>query len=440
VAALHTVLFDELWRAGVRHIFGIPGDFILNLYEALQADGRFDLVRLGHEPAVGFAADGAARITAGLGVCAVTYGAGGLNMVNAVACAYAEESPLVVITGGPGRVERRSATLVHHEVKSFESQLRIYQELTEYAAILDDPRTATAHIRRAIEAAQKTKRPVYLEIPRDMVFTDVDVPPAVEQVDLAVDQGAVDEAAREIVARLSAATRPVLVVGVEVHRFQLRDQVLALAERLGVPVASSFLGRGVFPTTHPQFVGTYLGVVSPPALRTTVEESDCVLLLGELISDTSLGVSADALKNTDVLIAVARDVYIGHHRYQDTPLTELVPRLLAAAAHRAGPPRGGGGGGAASCRPKCSSPFPTMRCSPCGMSSVCSTSSWRRGPTCRSSRTRATRSSPPSTSGRTRSSRRPTMRRWGSPCRRRSACRSRAGGARSCSSATTPSR
>src|ERR1044072_2217348 len=96
---LHTFLFDQLWEAGVRHIFGIPGDFALNLYQALEDDARFQLITLSHEPAVGFAADGAARITNGLGVCVVTYGAGGLNLLNSVACAYAEESPLIVITG-----------------------------------------------------------------------------------------------------------------------------------------------------------------------------------------------------------------------------------------------------------------------------------------------------------------------------------------------------
>jgi len=150
---LASFLFDQLWRHGVRHVFGIPGDFALNLYEALEADGRFSLVRFSHEPAVGFAADGCARITGGLGVCLVTYGAGGLNMVNAVACAYAEESPLVVVSGGPGRAERRRGIHVHHEVKSFESQFKVYQEVTEYSAILDNPRTAAAHICRALDAA-----------------------------------------------------------------------------------------------------------------------------------------------------------------------------------------------------------------------------------------------------------------------------------------------
>lgn len=327
---LSAFLFDELWREGVRQIFGIPGDFVLNLYEALEDDGRFRLVRLSHEPSVGFAADGAARIAGGLGVCCITYGAGGLNMINPVACAYAEESPLVVLSGGPSAAEKAAAIHVHHEVKTFESQLKVYQEVTEYAAILDDARTAAAHVRKAIEVALKVKRPVYLEIPRDMVAADIDVPHEADHVALPVDEAAVDEAAEEILARLTAAQHPVIVAGVEVHRFRLREQVIALAERLNVPVASSLLGRGVFPTMHPNFIGTYLGVVSPPHLREMVEGSDCVLLLGELVSDTGLGVSAGRLSGANLLIAVARDVYIGHHRYQHTPLDRVIGTLLSS--------------------------------------------------------------------------------------------------------------
>jgi len=327
---LHQLLFDELYAEGVRHIFGIPGDFVLNLYEALEQDGRFKLITLSHEPAVGFAADGAARITNGLGVCVVTYGAGGLNLLNSVACAYAEESPLIVITGGPGKSEKRLGVQVHHEVKSYDSQFKIYQEVTEYGAVLDDPKTAASQIRKAIEVALKFKRPVYLEVPRDMVFAEISPLSSVEQVELRVDEGALDEAALEIVSRIAAARNPVLIVGVEVHRFHLREKVLHLAERLQIPVTSSFLGRGVFPTRHPQFVGTYLGVVSPQPLREIVESSDCLLLLGELVSDTSLGVSADRVNEDNLIVCVARDVFIRHHRFQHTPLDLLVDKLLAA--------------------------------------------------------------------------------------------------------------
>jgi indolepyruvate decarboxylase len=109
---------------------------------------------------------------------------------------------------------------------------------------------------------------------------------------------------------------------------------MALAEHLNVPVASSFLGRGVFPTRHRQFIGTYLGVVSPPALRQIVEKSDCLLLLGELISDVSLAVSADCLRESNLIICAGREVLIRHHRYQNTPLGPLIERLLGAPDFR----------------------------------------------------------------------------------------------------------
>jgi indolepyruvate decarboxylase len=327
---LYQFLFDLLYQQGVRQIFGIPGDFVLNLYQALEQYGKFQLVTLSHEPAVGFAADGSARITNGLGVCLITYGAGGLNMVNSVACAYAEESPIVIISGGPGRAEKRTGVMVHHEVKSYESQFRVYQEVVEFGAILDDPGTAAVAIRRAINVALKFTRPVYLEVPRDMVFSEITIPANFEEIELKVDQGAVEEAAHEIVERLTNSRYPVIIVGVEVRRLHLQDKVLRLAERLQAPVASSFLGRGVFPTLHPQFVGTYLGTVSSEPLRRVVEKSDCVLLLGERVSDTSLGISADCINQSNTILCISRDVFVRHHRYQNTPLDQLVDQLLGS--------------------------------------------------------------------------------------------------------------
>ena len=194
---LYEFLFDELYSQGVRQIFGIPGDYVLNLYEALEKYGKFQIVTFSHEPAVGFAADASARITNGLGVCCVTYGAGGLNMINSVACAYAEKSPLVVISGGPGKLEKRSGVLVHHQVKSYESQLRVYNEVVEFGVILEDPKTAAINIRKAINIALKFMRPVYLEIPRDMVFSEILIPSDFEEVELKVDYGALEEASQD---------------------------------------------------------------------------------------------------------------------------------------------------------------------------------------------------------------------------------------------------
>jgi indolepyruvate decarboxylase len=123
---------------------------------------------LSHEPGVGFAADGAARARGGLGVAAVTYGAGAFNLVNAVAGAYAERVPLVVLSGAPAAHEAASGYLLHHQVKTLDSQWRLFEELTVDRARLDDAARAPERIARVLDAALARSRPVYLEIPRDM--------------------------------------------------------------------------------------------------------------------------------------------------------------------------------------------------------------------------------------------------------------------------------
>src|SRR3989442_13417485 len=125
---LYRFLFDQLYERGVRQVFGLPGDFVLNLYQALEDYGKFQLITLGHEPAVGFAADASARITNGLGGCCITYGAGGVKKVNPGACAYAGKSPLVGVSGGAGGVEKRCGGMVSHEGKAFQSQFQGYKE------------------------------------------------------------------------------------------------------------------------------------------------------------------------------------------------------------------------------------------------------------------------------------------------------------------------
>lgn len=320
-------LLDQLYEAGVDTVFGIPGDFILRLCEVIDEYPRVDLRTLSHEPGVGFAASGAARANSSIGVACVTYGAGALNMVNPIAAAYAEKTPVLVLTGGPSQEERNRGILVHHQVKSFESQRRVFREVTAYQAVLDDPESAAERIRYALDVCRLHSLPVYLEVPRDMVDREVVVTP-VRQLEVTAQPGAVEEAAAEALDKLTAAERPVLVVGVEVHRLRLRERVAELAERLGVPVVSTFMGRGTFPDDHPQFAGVYLGPASPPGVRELVEESDGLLFLGALLADTNMGVRLSSIDPRKMVLANSRRVDIGYHRYADVPLPDLVERLL----------------------------------------------------------------------------------------------------------------
>jgi indolepyruvate decarboxylase len=326
-------LLDQLAEAGVDTIFGIPGDFILRLCQVIDDYPGIRFRTLSHEPGVGFAACGAARGVQGLGVACVTYGAGALNMVNPIAAAYAEKTPVVVLTGGPGEDERARGNFlgyhrVHHQVKSFESQLRVFSEVTQYQAVLNDPSTAADQVRYAIDVCRLYSLPVYLEVPRDMVDREIHLSP-VRRLAVPTNPGAVEEAAAEVLRKLAAARRPALVVGVEIHRQRLTAQAVRLAEALGLSVVSTFLGRGTFPEDHPQYAGVYLGPASPPGVRELVEESDFLLMLGALVTDTNMGVRLSAIDPRNVALAVSRRVEIGYHRYEDVPLDDLVACLLS---------------------------------------------------------------------------------------------------------------
>src|SRR5437867_2466514 len=133
-------LIQRLYSHGVRHVFGIPGDYVLGFYNQLQ-NSRLKLVNTCDEQGAGFAADAYARLR-GLGVVCVTYCVGGLKVANTTAEAFAEKSPVVVISGAPGVKEREKNPLLHHKVREFDTQAKVFKQLTVAATVLTDPQTA----------------------------------------------------------------------------------------------------------------------------------------------------------------------------------------------------------------------------------------------------------------------------------------------------------
>ncbi len=322
-------LLHALKAHGAGEIFGIPGDFALPYFKVIEESRILPLYTLSHEPAVGFAADAAGRFRKGLGVAAVTYGAGAFNLVNAVAGAYAERSPLVVLSGAPAAAERTSGLGLHHQAKTIDTQFRVFQEITCDQAILDDAATAPREIARVLRSCRERSMPVYIEIPRDMAGAPCGpvemLPPS------AVDPDAVAACAEEVLARLRAARSPVLMVGVEVRRYGIEDKAAALARRLGLPVVTSFMGRGLLADSDAPLLGTYLGVAGKPEITELVERSDALCLLGVILSDTNFGVSARQIDMRGTIQALERAVRIGHHVYSNIPIGTLVDCLLEKA-------------------------------------------------------------------------------------------------------------
>ncbi len=321
-------LFDYLRSKGVGHVFGIPGDFALPTFRWLEQSG-LGIVTLTHEPSVGFAADGYARVH-GLGVALVTYCVGGLNMLNSVACAYAEKSPLLVISGGPSPSDRKADALLHHKVRTFDTQRRIYEEVTCATTVLTDLETAAAEIMRVVDAVLEQCRPGYIEIPYDVV--DMAIKPPVFANKPLPESDAENLAAmiEDAASMIASAKQPVIIADVELHRHGLTDLALAVAEKFNIPVASTLLSKSIISENHPLFIGVYSGSLSESAVQDYVENSDCLLMLGAFITDVFLGMNTATIHRKHTLIATTEKMRIGYRSYENVLFKDFLERLAAA--------------------------------------------------------------------------------------------------------------
>jgi indolepyruvate decarboxylase len=325
---VHTIgsyLIQRLYDYGVRDVFGIPGDFVLQFYGMLE-ESPLRVVGTTREDCAGYAADGYARVH-GLGAVCVTYCVGGLSLCNSIAGAYAEKSPVVVISGAPGMEERRTNPLLHHRVRDFTTQREVFEKITVASAALEDPHTAFREIDRCLEAAVRYKRPVYLEIPRDLVQTKcpyAHVPTTDHPVS---DPQALAESLEEAAQMLAKASRPVILAGVEMHRFGLSAEVIRLAEKHSIPISATLLGKSVVSEKHPLFIGIYEGAMCDASLRKYVEESDCIVLLGAFLTDIDMGIFTAQLDPAKCIYVTAEQLRISHHHFHDVLLADFVTGL-----------------------------------------------------------------------------------------------------------------
>jgi TPP-dependent 2-oxoacid decarboxylase len=325
-------LVAYLRKIGVRHVFGIPGDLALKLFFALGRKQDLQIHTLSHEPGVGFAADGYARATGKIGVICVTYGAGGHNLVNPVAGSFSERVPLLVFSGGPGEEERKLGTLIHHQAREIESQHRIYQEVTCASRVITDPRDAAQQLHEVACTVWAEQRPGYIEIHRDMVDREVEVPEELLQEGHLrfhdSDARRVEEAARETATMFNASRHPVVIAGIEIHRYKATHDLIELAEKMGAPVLTTVLGKGAFPMDHPLHMGVHIGPISPPPIVARMDEADFVLNLGCLRTDMNFGNRPPQIIQEKSVWAVDRKVDVKYHTYINVAVRDFVRALL----------------------------------------------------------------------------------------------------------------
>ena len=319
-------LLLRLEEAGLEHMFGVPGDYVLDFMDRV-VESRIQLIGNCNELNAGYAADAYARLK-GIGAACVTYGVGGLSILNAASGAYAERAPVVFISGAPRASQRLAGTHMHHTLPSYQLQLEIFARVTVDSVQLTNPHTAPDEIDRVLVNCLSERLPVYIELPVDMVDAPCRAPAA---LDFHRPRGShapsLQECVREIAAMIDAAQRPVILAGVEVHRFGLGDALLRLVENTGIPYATTIDGKTALPEKHPLFMGVYMGALSRDAVKFQVEGSDGLLSFGAMTTDVNTGGFTARLPEQNMVRAHKDRVRVFSHFYDRVWMGDLIEAL-----------------------------------------------------------------------------------------------------------------
>lgn len=311
-------LNERLAQIGVKYVMAIPGDYIAEWVETLDDPAiNHGLVRVhpNNEMCATYAADGYGRAGGSygaggaktVGCAAFTYGVGTLNAVQAVAGAFVEDVPLVVIAGSPSLAQSRSqrdlGVLWHHMFDGSHTDLRIMQTITTMAVRIDDAATAPALIDAALQKCITHSKPVYIEIANQTEGLAC-AAPGLPLVPAPVAQNAdsLRDAVTEVMRRLRKAKRLVLMGGVEIARYGLQEQFVRVAQLLQAPYVSDLLGKSLISEYRDdvRFSGTYNGRNSQPNVAALVRGADHVLTLGVRDTDFNFSglASADYVPDT----------------------------------------------------------------------------------------------------------------------------------------------
>jgi len=330
-----TYLLDRLYELGIEHIFGVPGDYNLAFLDDVIAHKNLEWIGNCNELNAAYAADGYARIK-GVAALITTFGVGELSAINGIAGSYAENVPVIKITGTPTTTVMENGELVHHTLGDgkFDHFSNMYREITIAQTTLI-PEHAAEEIDRVLRACWNEKRPVHINLPIDVYNKPINKPTEpILNHPIVSNKDALDKMLLHAISKINSAKKPVILADFEVNRFYAEEDLHQLVEKTGFPIASLSMGKGIFPEKHPQFIGIYTGDVSPPYLRKRVDESDCIISIGVKLTDTITGGFTQGFTKEQVIEIHPYTVKIIDKKYGPVVMKDVLQYLSNSIKHR----------------------------------------------------------------------------------------------------------
>jgi len=332
-----TYLAARLSQIGLKHHFAVAGDYNLVLLDQLLTNKDLRQVYCSNELNCGFSAEGYARAN-GAAAAVVTYSVGALSALNAIGGAYAENLPVILISGAPNSNDYASGHLLHHTLgtQDFLYQLEIARKLTCAAVSIVSADEAPALIDHAIRTALRERKPAYIEIACNISGAECAAPGPASAVTGTEpsDAGTLAAAVAAAASFLSDKKKPVLLIGSKLRAAGAEKEAVQLADALGCSVAVMAAAKSFFPEEHPQFVGTYWGEVSSPGAREIADWSDGVVCIGTVFNDYSTVGWTAMPAGSGVLTADTNRVHFEGHDFSGIHLRDFLAALAREVTKR----------------------------------------------------------------------------------------------------------
>ncbi|MCJ1707053.1 alpha-keto acid decarboxylase family protein [Microbacterium sp. VKM Ac-2923] len=327
-------LLDRLAEAGVRHLFGVPGDFTLAFLDHVERHPTVDWVGCANELGAGYAADGYGRLH-GLGALSTTFGVGELSAISAVAGSYAEHVPVVHIVGAPTTAVQAAGRASHHSLGDgdFAHFARMTAEVTasqEVLSVADAP----SQIDRLIAEVRHRRLPGYLLVPADVAEAPTEPPTSpLPDADVVTDPVVLACFRDAVAARLEAVDTVAVLADILVARLGAEDALHRLLSH-GLAHASLLWGRRVVDESASAYLGPYLGAASAPAVRAGIEDADLLVLAGLQFTDLTSGFFSQRIDTARTVEIRGEHARVGDDDFRPLAMRDALDAVAAEVAAR----------------------------------------------------------------------------------------------------------
>ncbi|KAI8335344.1 pyruvate decarboxylase PdcB [Chlamydoabsidia padenii] len=319
-------LFNRLKEIGIEILFGLPGDYNLQLLDLAEEDNDFTWAGNINELNAAYAADGYARVK-GVGALITTFGVGELSAINGIAGSYAERIPVLHIVGTPKTNMVKRGMAVHHSLGDgdFSVFYDMYSRITVAKTILTVS-SAADEIDRVIAECLRNRRPGYIGIPRDIVNTEINI--CKKKLDYSIPKNLPETqkaVLESILTTINRAKRPIILVDGCVRRYQMEAQVMALVQTSGFPVYATTMGLDSVNHTIPNFRGCFMGDLSLSQIKKEVAQADLIIEIGSIPFDVNRGGFTYHADRTKTITFHASKTQVLDCTFDKIAMQELLP-------------------------------------------------------------------------------------------------------------------